>query len=570
MKPQIYTDKHGLRKRKLTGMKRMKGIKEKNKKVFLSLPISFIPVKISVSICVHLWLILFALTASAQTYTNPVIAGDFPDPSVIRVGADDYYATATAGGWSPVFSILHSKDLVNWKTVGSVFPQKPTWAKGDFWAPEIAQDKGKFYIFYTGRRDDGKGKKGTLCVAVAVSDKPDRDYVDKGALVCQEMGSLDGFFIRDELGKPYLIWKEDGNDRQQPTWLYAQALDDTLTKLSGKPKKLFRNEGSGWENHVIEGADVVKHGDYYYLFYSGNACCGRSCNYALGVARSKTLLGKWEKNPANPILPANDVWQCPGHGTIVKTTEGADFLLYHAYRKRADAFNIGREALLDKVEWTSDGWATINNGKGPSNAARLPVASSKQQPNSVFVDEFDSSVLSPNWQLPLSPTETIDLKSGTLAFAANDASEAVIATRTVSGNYLATTLIKTANMSADEIVGLSAYSWRGNAVGIGLSAGKVSAWRREDNKQQVSASADVSNREKIYLRMIARDGESYQFAYSFNGDDWKNLGAPVAGSQVEGARVALTHAGRDRTARFDWLKITQINRVKPLPNTIKN
>ena len=197
-------------------------------------------IKISLSICVHLWLIFLVLTASAQTYTNPVIAGDFPDPSVIRVG-EDYYATATSGGWTPVFSILHSKDLVNWKAVGSVFATKPNWAKGDFWAPEIAVDKGKFYIFYTARRDEGKGKKGTLCVAVAVSDKPDRDYVDKGALVCQEMGSLDGFFIRDENDKPYLVWKEDGNDKQQPTWLYAQALDESLTKLVGKPKKLFRN-----------------------------------------------------------------------------------------------------------------------------------------------------------------------------------------------------------------------------------------------------------------------------------------------------------------------------------------
>ncbi|MDQ6786371.1 MAG: family 43 glycosylhydrolase [Acidobacteriota bacterium] len=552
MNPQIDTDRH-----RFNQEKEEKGIGEN-----FSSTINPFSLKKSVFICVYLWLILFALNSFAQTYTNPVIPGDFPDPSVIRVG-EDYYATATTGGWSPEFPILHSKDLVNWQIVSAVFPTKPAWAKGDFWAPEMTEDKGKFYVFYTGRRDEGKGKKGTLCVAVAVSDKPDKDYIDKGALVCQEMGSLDPFFIRDETGKPFLIWKEDGNDRQQPTWLYAQQLDESLTKLIGKPKRLFRNEGSGWENHVIEGADVVKHGEYYYLFYSGNACCGRSCNYALGVARSKTLLGNWEKNPANPILPANDVWQCPGHGTIVETPNGADFLLYHAYRKRADAFNIGREALLDKVEWTSDGWATINGGKGPSNGANLPVATSKQQKSSAFVDEFDASILSPNWQLPLSPTETIDLKAGTLAFAANDASEAVVATRTVSGNYLATTSVKTANMTADEIVGLSAYSWRGNAVGIGFGAGKVSAWRREDGKQIIAASADMKPSQNIYLRMIAKDGELYQFAYSSDGENWTNLGEPVAGSQVEGARVALTHIGKTETARFDWLKITQINRAKP-------
>lgn len=508
------------------------------------------------SLCVYLWTIFFVLSSSAQTYTNPVIAGDFPDPSVIRVG-EDFYATATSGDWSPVFSIAHSKDLINWKIVGSVFPQKPNWAKGDFWAPEIAEDNGKFYIFYTARRDDGKGKKGTLCVAVAVADRPDGVYTDKGALVCQEMGSLDGFFIRDEAGKPFLVWKEDGNDRQKPTWLYAQQLDENLTKLTGKPQKLFRNEGSGWENHVIEGADIVKKDGWFYMFYSGNACCGRACDYALGVARSKTLLGKWEKNPANPILAANEVWQCPGHGTIVKTPDGADFLLYHAYRKRADAFNIGREALLDRVEWTKDGWATINGGRGASSNANLPFSWAKQDKKLSFIDEFDASFLSPNYQLPASPTEAVDLKAGTLAFAASDTSEAVIAERTVSGNYTAETFIKSASAAADEIVGLAAYSWRGNAVGIGFGAGKVSVYRRENGKQEIAASADVSKAENIHLRMTVTGGELYQFAYSADGTNWTNLAKPIVGSHVEGARVVLTHVGKAQTARFERLKIVQ-------------
>ena len=283
MKPQIYTDGHRCFFKKIA-------IKRSSKFILAS-----------VFICVNLWLILFVFQANAQTYKNPVIAGDFPDPSVIRVG-EDYYAAATSGDWSPAFPILHSKDLINWQVVGSVFQQKPSWTKGDFWAPEITVDKGRFFVYYTARRDEGKGKKGTLCVAVAVADKPDGVYTDKGPLVCQEMGSLDPDFVRDEHGKPFLIWKEDGNDRQQPTWLYAQELDESGTKLVGKPKKLFRNT-EPWEKHVIEGAYILRRGDYFYLFYSGNSCCGRACDYALGVARSKTLLGKWEKNPANPILP---------------------------------------------------------------------------------------------------------------------------------------------------------------------------------------------------------------------------------------------------------------------------
>lgn len=81
----------------------------------------------------------------AQTYENPVVPGDFPDPSVIRVG-DDFYATTTSGNWAPHFPLLHSRDLVNWEIIGAVLSETPKWAKGDFWAPEIIADKGRYFV----------------------------------------------------------------------------------------------------------------------------------------------------------------------------------------------------------------------------------------------------------------------------------------------------------------------------------------------------------------------------------------------------------------------------------------
>src|SRR5436189_6267988 len=87
---------------------------------------------------------------STFQYQNPVRAGDYPDPSVIRVEGD-YWATATSSEWAPHFPILHSRDLVNWEITGYVFAEPPAWAKANFWAPEIAQDRGKFCIYYTAR-----------------------------------------------------------------------------------------------------------------------------------------------------------------------------------------------------------------------------------------------------------------------------------------------------------------------------------------------------------------------------------------------------------------------------------
>ena len=538
----MNTDKHGLKKRFLLEISK----------------------KISASVCVNLWLIFLAFFANAQTYTNPVIPGDFPDPSVIRVG-EDYYATATTGGWSPHFPLLHSKDLVNWTIIGAVLQEKPAWAKGDFWAPEIVEDKGRFFVYYTARRDDGKDKKGTLCVAVAVAEKPAGPYTDKGTLVCQEMGSIDADFVRDEKGKPFLIWKEDGNDRRQPTWIYAQQLDENGTRLLGKPHKLFRNT-EPWEGHVVEGSFVVRRDGWFYMFYSGNACCGRSCNYALGVARSKTLLGKWEKNPQNPILAENEFWQCPGHGSIVETPDGRFFLLYHAYRKNSVGFNIGREALLDQVKF-ENGWATINNNRGASENADLPFKQSKQSMFSVLNDEFNENKLAPKWSYPISNSQTAVLDNGFLTIAPGGGQlknekfpEIVLAERTVSGNYTATTRIEFKQLKPEEYAGISAYSWRGSAVGISIGGGKVFTWKREDGKHSEISSVDLpAGKTSIELKLKAKDGELYDFAFSFDGENWRRIGEKINGSFIEGARIALVYNGKTSNsgARFDWLRVAQ-------------
>jgi beta-xylosidase len=513
-----------------------------------------------VSLCIYLWLIfLCAFQTHAQTYKNPVIPGDFPDPSVIRVG-NDYYATATSGGWSPEFPILHSTDLINWKTIGAVFYDKPAWAKGDFWAPEIIADKGRYFVYYTARRDDGKDKKGTLCVAVAVADKPAGHYTDKGTLVCQEMGSIDAFFVRDENGKPFLSWKEDGNDRGKPTWLYAQELDESGTKLLGKPYKLFRNT-EPWENHVIEGTYILRRDGWFYLFYSGNACCGRSCDYALGVARSKTLLGKWEKNPANPILKANDLWQCPGHGSLVKTPDGRDFLLYHAYRKGAIGFIIGREALLDEVKF-QNGWATINDGRGASNGANVPLKNSEQNQPKVFLDEFSNAALNPVWEKPLGSRQIERLVDGFLTLTAepnqnDEIMRAAIAQRNISGDFTATTLIKTVGINSNENIGLASFGWIHNAIGVSVGGKKIFVWLREDNKLKIINTAPQPESAQIYLQMTVRGGEFYRFAFSLDGQKWTNLGEPVG--TINGGRIALVYGGKENApqAKFDWLRIEQ-------------
>ena len=152
---------------------------------------------------------------------------------------------------------------------------------------------------------------GPLSVAVATADKPSGPYVDHGPLVAQAAGSIDPVPATDEHGVRYLVWKEDGNSRRLPTPIWAQRLNDEGTQLVGQPKELIRND-TPWEGGLVEGPFILRRGDWFYLFYSGNGCCGEGCKYALGVARSRALLGPWEKNPANPILSRQPDLEVPG------------------------------------------------------------------------------------------------------------------------------------------------------------------------------------------------------------------------------------------------------------------
>ncbi len=495
-------------------------------------------------------------------YSNPAIAGDYPDPSIIRVG-NDYWATSTTSEWAPEFPILHSRDLVNWQTVGAVFQARPAWSTGNYWAPEIAEYQGRFFVYYVGHKKDGP-----LCVAVATAARPTGPYTDHGPLVCQDAGAIDPVPVTNENGERYLIWKEDGNSRNQPTPLWAQKLSNDGTKLVGEKKEILRNDAP-WEAQLIEGAYVLRRGDYFYLFYSGNACCGRECNYALGVARSRTLLGPWEKNPANPILKGNETWKCPGHGSIVADQRGRDFLFYHAYNAR-DSVYAGRQAMLDEVRWNGNNWPTINEGKGPSVRAASPLGISSRHIEYSFFDSFNTGRLLPGWQWPQSNEPIFRLEgrggSGKLLLQptganASDPLGAVLARTTTVGDYVATIVVDVRDMKPGARAGLAAYGDRENTLGVAVGDGKVFVYRREKNGQETVGEISAPASQLVYLRMTATGGKQFRFAASSDGRKWTEVGDATEGAYLppwdRAVRVALTSGGAPGAiAKFDWMRVT--------------
>lgn len=492
------------------------------------------------------------LLAPAALFANPAIAGDYPDPSVIR---DDihYWAVATSSEWGPHFPILFSKDMKTWEQKGAVFTERPEWIEQNFWAPEIWKHQDKYFVYYTGRK-----KGGSLCVAVATAEKPEGPYTDHGPLICQDVGSIDALPFNDN-GQLWLFWKEDGNSRQLPTPIWAQRLNDEGTKFVGEKQEVMRNDPSTWEGNLIEGPFIVKHGDYYYMFYAGNACCGRKCNYGTGVARSKNLLGPYEKNPANPILKGNDTWKCPGHGSVVQDVYGRDFFMYHAYSAK-DTVYVGRQAMIDEVKWGENGWPTISDGT-PGTGASLPLEKYD------FATSFTSAELEPGWQWPQGHMyKAAPQGRGAVIVQGADAATTnpaagILARSTVTGSYEARSIIDTSKLSdaattdatsrAPANAGIAVIGDPKNAIGLSYTRNKANLWLMKDGTVSEKGSEDVGAGEKLHVRVIATNGHLFQFSYSTDGVTWKSIGEKLDGSYLppwdRGLRVGLV---TNRIGRF--------------------
>ncbi len=473
-------------------------------------------------------------------WSNPVIPGDHPDPTIIRVGGT-YWASCTSGEWSPQFPLFRSEDLVNWVLAGAVFPQQPVWAEGSFWAPELVHDEasGRFLVWYV-----GKQRGGTLCVAVASAEAAAGPYTDHGPLICEPDGSIDPCFARDEHGAPYLIWKEDGNAQNRPTPIWAQSLSADLLQLTGEKTMLIVND-QPWEEGVVEGPYILRRHGWFYMFYAGNSCCGKECKYAEGVARAPRLLGPWTKAPQNPLIGANDRWRCPGHGTAVRTRgtqnrRAGDYLLYHAYPADGTVY-VGREAILDEITWRGErdggpGWPALNAGRGPGEPSPVsPVH---------FADDFNAAVLAPSWQWPVNTLPEVRLATRQVrlgipavsSLAPRPVESALIAiANPAAEHYVASVTLRVPKLPDPALwAGLVVVGDPFNTIGLGMrgshsGAGLLQLWQRRGATQKVIWETAVEDAGSLRLRVgSTRTVHHLQFAFSmdFTVDDavWQNAG----------------------------------------------
>jgi arabinan endo-1,5-alpha-L-arabinosidase len=314
----------------------------------------------------------------AATYANPVLDADFPDPTVIRAPDGFYYGYATQterdGKWVNI-QVARSADLVHWDDLGDALPTKPGWASTtqDFWAPDVVRD-GARYIMYYSAKPDASTERHSLCLAIATASSPAGPFVDIGhPLQCGEtFVNIDPMAFDDPAtGRRLLYW----GSGFKPIKVQELGPDRLSFAPGSAPTELV------WPNPVkdafpvlVEGSWVVRRGEHYYLFYSGDNCCGAKANYAVMVARSNSATGPFETleqatgKPHSIILEKRGKWFAPGHNSIVTDAAGIDWIAYHAVDvakprvKPTDDINTRRVMLIDRIDWSS-GWPVID---GPS------------------------------------------------------------------------------------------------------------------------------------------------------------------------------------------------------------
>lgn len=287
--------------------------------------------------------------AEARKFDNPVIdGGDYPDPGVI-LHEGIYYAVTTTGSQNyEKYPIHTSTDLQNWTLIGYLFNQSnfPSWSQPnfEFWAPEIHQIGDEFRVYFSAR--DIQVNQLSIGVATSKSVAGPYTVLPRPLLAIPGVLVIDATLIKQN-DTLMLAFVEDYYIRVRNLTADGLALKDDITVPLFKPEL-------DWEGPTTEGPWYMFRNDYHYIFYSGNDFC--TDRYALGVARSRSPAGPYEKYP-EPLLVSNEQFKGPGHGSIVRdvVNDGWAFV-HHGWKAGAVCGPNFRLMFTTSMEWGDDDW----------------------------------------------------------------------------------------------------------------------------------------------------------------------------------------------------------------------
>lgn len=311
------------------------------------------------------------------TYENPLWSGYLADPFVLKVG-DYYYAYGTGGAPDGrEFPILRSRNFTDWEFVGGALARLEEPKLKDYWAPEVAERDGKFYLYYAG----------DMKMRVAVADDPAGPFRDSGRWMFPDLPfSIDGHAFRDpQSGQWYFYFAKDFFDQRPGTALAMVRLaDDMMTpvgpvttvlrafgdwQIYERNRPLYDKTWDAW--HTIEGPAVVYKDGKYYCFYSGGNW--QTPGYGVGCAVADDIRGpyvdEYSREAAGVLKSIPGKLIGPGHNSVILGPDRQTyFIVYHSWNDDRSA----RQICMDPLVWTEQGPKAYQPSRGRKQV-QLPL-----------------------------------------------------------------------------------------------------------------------------------------------------------------------------------------------------
>lgn len=280
-------------------------------------------------------------------YTNPVIPGFYPDPSVCFANGK-YYLAASTFQYFPGVALFESDDLVNWEQFGYALTRpeqvmlKNINSSGGVFAPTIRYNGGRFYMVTT---NDTTHENFYVCTDDIYGEWSDPITVDQG-------GIDPSLYFED--GRVYFM--SNGSDDEGKGGVVQCEIDIATGKKLTASKCIWQGSGGRY----LESPHLYKIGEWYYLMAAEG---GTEYGHMITLSRSKSVWGPFENCPSNPILTNRNkapyIIQGIGHGDLIFDKSGNLFILSLGFRQIhmwMPYHNLGREVFLTPARLTDDGW----------------------------------------------------------------------------------------------------------------------------------------------------------------------------------------------------------------------
>lgn len=461
--------------------------------------------------------------SAVNTYVNPVLPGDHPDPTLLQVGAD-FYHCGSSFHFNPYLPIYHSKDLVHWKVIGRVLPPANADMVADrpsagVWQGAITYFYGSYWIYFSSGGQwfsKASSPEGPWSAPVRVKENPQTG----------PLGYDNSIFVDD--GKPYMVIKNG----QKVNRLQALGQDGQLTDSVINLDWMNANLQYSW----AEGPVMCKRNGYYYYFPAGDVSGGQ---YVLRTTALTADSSKWERlgDFFKPGSDPENTFARPNHiSAPVQLADGTWWTIGQSYQKRGhdDWSGMGRQTSLYQVLWEGDRpW-----GAAPvSGPVVKPALANDDTPwRTVHSDHFNTDSLGAWWHFltkPAAARYSLTQRKGWMRLSP-DTGRTHLVQKETDHFYSAVTRVD---------IDTEKPAAQG---GIYLTNGNQTVFARlyyvSGNDPRIVFQLDTTKRElpypkggAIWLKLERMEHQLRGFVCT-DGKNWESVGAPVSAIALDNAQ----------------------------------